>query len=78
MRTFGPQTNAARSVMRKNVQNPNCVRRTARILAIYATLKKLARTKKVPSIARKHWKRGNVVNQAFGRNARRLATNANC
>ena len=54
MRTFGPQKNAARSVMRKNVRNPNCVRRTARILAIYATSKNLARTKKVPSIARKH------------------------
>ena len=53
-RAIGQQRNAARSVMQKNVPNPNRVRRTARILAIYATLKNLARTKKVPSIARKH------------------------
>ena len=54
MRTFGPQKNAARSVIQKNVRNPNCVRRTARILAIYAAVKNLVRIKKVPSIVRRH------------------------
>ena len=53
-RTNGPQKNVARSVTRKNVRNQNHVRRTARILAIYATVKKPARIKKVPSIARRH------------------------
>ena len=53
-RTIGQQRNAARSVTRKNVRNPTHVRRTARILAIYVTVKNLARIKKAPSIARRH------------------------
>jgi hypothetical protein len=52
-KTIGPQKNVA-SVTQKNVRNQNHVRRTARILAIYATVKNLARIKKVPSIARRH------------------------
>ena len=53
-RIIGPQKNVARSVTRKNVRNQNHVRRTARILAIYVTVKNLARIKKVPSIVRRH------------------------
>jgi hypothetical protein len=53
-RTIGQQKNVARSVTQKNVRNPDHVRRTARILAIYAAVKNLARTKKVPSIVRRH------------------------
>ena len=74
-RTIGQQINAARSVNQKNVRNPANVRRTARILAIYAAVKNLARIKKVPSIVRRQRKRGNVTKQAFGRNARRLVIN---
>ena len=53
-RTNGQQRNAARSVKQKNVRNPAHVRRIARILAIYAAVKNLARIKKVPSIVRRH------------------------
>ena len=69
-RTNGPQKNVARSVTRKNVRSPAHVRRTARIPAIYAAVKNLARMKNQKSFARRHWKRGNVTK--FGRNARRL------
>jgi hypothetical protein len=54
VRTNGQQANVARSVRRKNVRSPAHVRRTARILAIYAAVKNLARIKKVPSIVRRH------------------------
>ena len=70
-RTYGPQKNA-KNVTRKNVRNPANVRRTARILAIYAVMKNLARMKKVLSIVRSKRKRGNVTKTKFGRNARRL------
>ena len=53
-RTNGQQINVARSVTRKNVRSPAHVRRTARILAIYAAVKNLVRIKKVPSIVRRH------------------------
>ena len=53
-RTIGPQKNVARSVKQKNVRNPTRVRRTARILVIYAAVKNLVRIKKVPSIVRRH------------------------
>merc|ERR1719400_2607585 len=74
-RTIGQQRNAARSVKQKNVRNPAHVRRTARILAIYAVVKNLARIKKVPSIVRRQRKRGNVTKQLSQRNARRLVIN---
>ena len=54
VRINGQQANVARSVTRKNVRSPAHVRRTARILAIYAAVKNLARIKKVPSIVRRH------------------------
>ena len=76
-RTIGQQQNATKNVMQKNVWSPNYVRRTARIPVIYVKLKKLARIKKVPNIVTSNWKRGNVANQRFGRNVRRLVTNAN-
>ena len=71
-RTIGPQKNVARNVRQKNVRNPAHVKRTARILAIYAVMKNLARMKKVLSIVRSKRKRGNVTKTKFGRNARRL------
>jgi hypothetical protein len=54
VRINGQQANVARSVKQKNVRSPAHVRRTARILAIYAAVKNLARIKKVPSIVRRH------------------------
>ena len=46
VRTFGQQTNVAISVTRKNVRKKTHVRRTARILAIYAWMKNFERIKK--------------------------------
>ena len=74
VKTNGPRRNA-RSAMPKSARRARVVRRTARILAIYAAVKNLARIKKVPSIVRRQRKRGNVTKQAFGRNARRLVIN---
>jgi hypothetical protein len=76
-RTIGQRKNATRNVMQKSVWNPNHVRRTAGILVIYVEFQNLVRIKKAPSFVRSNWKRGNVVNQVFGRNVRRHVTHAN-